>query len=589
VVPPRATEAPLPRGSDVQRELMATLVVHDAPRLVRQLVESPGNSDTHELLAHVVGLPPWLFRLVDLRRPAGVGLINPSLLASQTVRPYVAMLPVVGRAEAERAMAEHAPLQRTPWGFVLPTKSGKIYVGFSGGYALVAWRADLLEPARRLLGPRLAHASQAPLAARVEVDNVFSAYGSQLDSLVRRFVAVTAQGGAGGDPQLAFAMRGVRQMAGFARSVSDLELLCDLDSSGLTLTARVDGKREGAFTGYVRQQRPGPAWGVRFLPRDAVMAFTTSASMPGRDADIDASIEFLADVLPAQKVTPAERLKWRQALERAGNAIGGELAYAVWPARGGGVGMGGAYRLRDPGGARAAVMEVYRELSGPLVGLVLRALSLDLERFGSHVAVHKNVARVAGREVDLVEVSVKWPAGSDAERHIFEALYGPHLVLATAFEGDQALFAVGADWAERLGTMLGVAHGTPAASLADEPAFAEALGYRDQARVSLSFLETRRMAQLVTALMAHARELNESQRQALQLMVRQVGQGAIVSVTNASGARYELTTHVPHSALSGAAQLNGALWRVALSPLVNPPMMPPMPVPPPHIAPSVKP
>jgi hypothetical protein len=49
-----------------------------------------------------------------------------------------------------------------------------------------------------------------------------------------------------------------------------------------------------------------------------------------------------------------------------------------------------------------------------------------------------------------------------------------------------------------------------------------------------------------------------------------------------------MTTHVPHSAIAGVAALDGALWRIALSPLVNPPMMPPMPVPPPHVTPSVK-
>jgi hypothetical protein len=44
---------------------------------------------------------------------------------------------------------------------------------------------------------------------------------------------------------------------------------------------------------------------------------------------------------------------------------------------------------------------------------------------------------------------------------------------------------------------------------------------------------------------------------------------------------------VPQSAIFGVAQLNGALWRMALSPLVNPPMLPPMPVPPPHVAPTL--
>ena len=68
-----------------------------------------------------------------------------------------------------------------------------------------------------------------------------------------------------------------------------------------------------------------------------------------------------------------------------------------------------------------------------------------------------------------------------------------------------------------------------------------------------------------------------------------MGAGAIVSTTNARGARYQLTTHLPPGAVAGAAQLHGALWRIALSPLVNPPAMPPIPVPPPHVAPQAPP
>jgi hypothetical protein len=71
-------------------------------------------------------------------------------------------------------------------------------------------------------------------------------------------------------------------------------------------------------------------------------------------------------------------------------------------------------------------------------------------------------------------------------------------------------------------------------------------------------------------------------------LLERVQGGAIVTTTNASGRRYELTTRVPQNALSGAARLNGALWRVALAPLFNPPMMPPMPIPPPHVTPPMR-
>jgi len=127
----------------------------------------------------------------------------------------------------------------------------------------------------------------------------------------------------------------------------------------------------------------------------------------------------------------------------------------------------------------------------------------------------------------------------------------------------------------------------PAASLGDEPAFVEALQYKESTRVSLSYLETARMARFAAGLVEQTGHLDEAQEQAVARLLVGVGRGAIVSTTNADGHRFEMTTHVPHSAIAGVAALNGALWRIALSPLLNPPMMPPMPVPPPHVAPSV--
>jgi hypothetical protein len=75
----------------------------------------------------------------------------------------------------------------------------------------------------------------------------------------------------------------------------------------------------------------------------------------------------------------------------------------------------------------------------------------------------------------------------------------------------------------------------------------------------------------------------------VQALLEQVGSGAIVATTNVQGHRFELSTHVPASAIRGAARLSGALWRVALSPLVNPPTLPPLPIPPPNVTPSTTP
>ena len=137
--------------------------------------------------------------------------------------------------------------------------------------------------------------------------------------------------------------------------------------------------------------------------------------------------------------------------------------------------------------------------------------------------------------------------------------------------------------------MLDTARGETAASVGDEPAFAEALQYHDRARVSLSYLETGRMARFAAGLIAQVSDLDEDHRLSLAALVEHAGSGAIVSTTNASGARYELTTHVPQSAILGTAKLNGVLWRMALSPLLNPPSVPPLPLPPPHVTPPLAP
>ena len=58
--------------------------------------------------------------------------------------------------------------------------------------------------------------------------------------------------------RIALALKGLER---YAESVSRLEVLCNLDSGGLTVSIRVDGKAEGAWAGLVHEQRPGPSWG----------------------------------------------------------------------------------------------------------------------------------------------------------------------------------------------------------------------------------------------------------------------------------------------------------------------------------------
>jgi hypothetical protein len=581
----------LPRSPDVTTEVMGWVVVSDGDELARQLAPDPSATDSQKVqqqLLTQLGLHPDVAATIDLHRPLGVALLNPGLLATKSVQPYLAMVPVRSRAAVEKVMVAHgAPLEPTPWGFALPSGQAKMQVAFVDGYAVVAWRADLLQATVKLLGPRLAHRADAPVVFHIAFDNLRAAYGQQIDLMVQQLGRMASGGGAAGDPQAAWALRGLRHLGPYLRSLKSVDLLGSLDSGGLTLTLRAEDKEGGALSGYVQEQRPGPAWGVQFLPRDSVLAYATHRSRAGEADDIAASVDYIADVAPEKPAGLDERARVQRALERASETTEGELAYAVWPGRGGGVGVGGAYRVNNPVAARAAVAGVYDTLAPRLGAVVMRALLFDSDKLARFVHVQKRTVRWGDIEVDLVEVGVHWPKASEAERRVFESLFGKRLVLATTFVDDQALFTIGADYQQRLAAMIATARGVPAASLGDEPAFAEALQYKQATRVSLSYLETARMARFAAGLVEQAGDLDEAQERAVARLLVNVGRGAIVSTTNADGRRFEMTTHVPHSAIAGVAALNGALWRIALSPLLNPPMMPPMPVPPPHVAPSV--
>jgi hypothetical protein len=596
---PAVPGEPPPEYQAIQNEVMGWVVISDGVKLIRTLstvvqgghASAPGTDPGPEMtakvmLARALGLDPHLAEAFDLGRPAAVAILSPRLLGGSGL-PVLAEVPVAGRAQVEAALADGGTaVTRLPWGLAVPTARGPAFVSFpqaaGPAYALVAWREDLVRAAGRVLARPLAQRSEAPLVAHVDVGNLYRAYGREIEAGVARFGEVIEERN---DPQVSFSMRGARRIAEFADSIQAIDVLVDVGVAGLTVTARADGALGGGWAAWVGAQRPaprGPVWGASFIPRDAVLVYVTRRSPASTDAEITASVDYLGDA-STPPAAPAARAALRTTIAQAGAAMAGEMVYAVWPGKGGGVGLGGAYRVLSPQTARAAAVAAYKRIGAHLGGVVARALALD-PRFKLAVAVRER--QLDGGSVDTVEVSVRWPKESAAERRLFEQLFGPTLVLATAWEGEAALFTVGRDWRERLAAMREAVRGKTSASLLADERFVRALDERAGERVSLTYLPMGEMASFIERLLRDGHSLDATQLEALQPILGATGGGAIVSATHATGARYELTTNLPASALPGLSKVGSVMWRMALSPLINPPTILPLPIPPAHVTPK---
>ena len=592
----RASDS-LPESPDISRAVMGWALLTDGAPIVRAIARvgalgapAPGDEDlaVKLLLARALGLEPSVMAALDFRRPAAIGVLHPAFGGGETP-PFFAVVPTLGRGSVEKALQSGGlPVDQHGWGVEVKTDQGKIAIGFreQGGttYALIAFRPDLVGAAWKELAPVLSKKTEVPLTVHLDVDHVYAAFGAQLEVLLGRFAQATRDGV---DPQIAFALRSARRFTRYADSIEGLELLVGSDDGGVTITARVDGKPGSAFADYVASQHPGPLWGLRFLPKDSVLIYATHRSGGTAEEDLDASIDYLGDAMnpPA---TDATRAGWRQAMGKALSAMPGEMVYAVWPGSDGGVGLGGAYKVKGGEAARRDTLAAYSRIGEDMAGVVARSLKLDPDRFKLDVKVKRGAMKIGATAIDTVEIGVRWPAGAAAEKKLFQSLFGERLVMATAFVGEQALFAVGHDVKDRLSAMIAAAAETGDGTLADDPRFHNALGYHPDGRVSFTYLPTAGMAGFISRLL-HAGKLDRERLRLLEPVLLDAGDGAIVASTNATGARYEMSTRIPTSSLPGLPRIGAVLWRMALSPLLNPPTMPPLPIPPAHVTPPVAP
>ena len=602
---PRAPEKAPPPARDVSEQVLGWAVLSDGTALVRAAARMAGRpgSPLDELaakaaLARIAGIEPHLALALALDRPAAIAVLHPSV--APNARPLVAMLPVLGAAEVDRALAAaNIPVQRLPWGFSTTIGGATVYVAIRDRTALVAPRPELIDAAARVLDGPVHARAEAPLVVHVAADHLFAAWGPEIDGILAHFIASIDERE---DPQLTFALRGARRIARFADSMRSLDLLVGSDDAGLSLTVRADGQPGGEWAELVSDRSPSAAaasagaseasasrpWGGRLVPRDAVLAWMTRRSERATTDELGAAVDYLAETSDPAPDEGA-RAEWRGALGRAAEEMAGDIVWAIVPGGEGGVGVVGAYRVRDGAAARRQAIAAWRALAPHMSGAIARALRLDPARYPMVVAVRSFAATGGAPARDEIAVSVRWPRGSATARRSFERLFGRELVLSASVVGDAVVFAVGRDGPARLRGLCEAARGKPSASLLDDGRFRAALADGAAHRVSMSYMPLAEMARFLGAVLASSHGIAPSRLAELAPLLAATGGGAIVSSTHAEGERYTVSTRLPASALPGLPGAGLALWKLALSPLLNPPAMPPLPIPPPQATPRLEP
>ena len=579
-------EAAVPQPAPVgERDILAWTRIESVAALAAGAGDAFGPRGALEHTAvGALGLPAEAAFAFDWSRPAVVALLDPqkfgapgpTSLADAGGRPLLALLAVRDEARLRKAL-DLAPTQTTG---AFRSQSGVLWIDLRGGNLVMAPEENMLASARRVMEGIVARRGAGDVMLHVALHNIFAAYGDRAEHVCAQVAELTRAASADGSSS--FAMRTVRRLAAFASSAEAVDLSVRILPEGLAVSARMSAQPAGEWSRYIKQQRPQPMWGAELLPPESVLVYTTTISPAGLRGELEDSLDYLSEAGGANGGSEGRRAAMTKVLAQAE----GELAYAVWPAADGGVGMGGAYRLHDAEHARQATLDLHAAVRSEAAELAAR--TLDLPTRATTVKVRPAAVRASGVPVDIVELRVKWPRQRKDERRAFEWMFGKKLILATAVVGDRALFALGRDALPRTAAMIKVSQGEAAPSVKDVPGFARAMRFQGNQRVSMSYLPLGGMVQFIERLV-HATTPQATHSETESLRLSSAPESAIVSTTNVVGDAYEVTTLIPRSLLGDLGATGGALWRIAFQPVLNPPPVPPLPVPPSQLTPPVHP
>jgi hypothetical protein len=450
---------------------------------------------------HIDGLEAAL----DPSRPFAIAVADPSIYRTRgELGPILLAVPVKDGGELVNVFARRADKhETTPWkDHAFTSASGRgVYLRLQQGYALLASQEKLLHGAAGQLLPQLRGVSGARVRAEVKLGLIGDRFGHELDKALaslRRLMNRPADAGKAG------VVRRLERWLGLARGMQTANALLELEPGRARLKLDASAKPSGPFQSYLAALPVGEPWGARFLPKDAAVFVLSRDDAQSRLSDVNDAFELMRTLTGEEGGKILDTL--RAGLEAVLKQLGGESAAAIWVSGNGGIGLGGALKVKDAKAAQAELAKLTASLGKELKRIVEKATEAKLARALTLVdpaqrkkleaaarrempvpslRVKRGGAKLAGVTVDVYELGIAWPKlrGEEAKRVAelrkkVDKVIGLPFTIGFGAVGEVGVIAMGKEWKKRLSELCATAKGGAGAAAVEKNLAAVAGGKR---------------------------------------------------------------------------------------------------------------
>jgi hypothetical protein len=436
---------------------------------------------------HIDGLEAAL----DSSRPFAVAIADPMVYRGRgELGSALFAIPVKDGSELVSVFARRSDKhETTPWrDHVFSSSSGRaVYLRLAKDWALLASHEKLLHGAAAELLPLTASArGTAGVRLEVRMGLIGERYSEQIDKGLARLRRNKPGQGAFGMVGIA---KRIERWLGLARGMQVVHATLELEPGGAQAKLSATAKPSGPFRSYLASLASGEPWGAKFLPKGSALYLLSRENEATRLSEMNDALDLLGVLL---RDAGEEKLigALREGLTSIARQLGSESAAALWVNGNGGVGMGGAVKVKDPKAAQAEMSKLFGRLAKDLKRIVDKALWAKTERAlagadpaqrkkleaaarrelpGLTLKVKRGGAKLAGVTIDLYELGVVWPQlkGAEEKKKLAEIKKKVDKVIGLPFTigfgatGEVGVMAMGKDWRKRLGELCAAAKGGP--------------------------------------------------------------------------------------------------------------------------------